>query len=47
MTDCYLRELRVEDAADVLAAFRSNDDMMRQGSVTSLSDAERYVSNLL
>lgn len=47
MTDCYLRQLRVEDAGDVLAAFWSNDDMLRQGSVTSLADAERYVKNLL
>ncbi|RZU60971.1 GNAT family N-acetyltransferase [Zhihengliuella halotolerans] len=45
--DVRLRSLREADAADVLAAFRSNPDMARQGEVASLADAERYVRALL
>ncbi|MCO1338761.1 GNAT family N-acetyltransferase [Kocuria polaris] len=42
-----LRPLWESDAAEVLAAFRSNPDMARQGEVASLEDAERYVRALL
>lgn len=45
--DVWLRPLREQDAADVLAAFASNDDMGRQGEVGSPADAERYVGRLL
>ncbi len=41
-----LRPLRTTDAEAVLAAFESNPDMARQGSVASLEDATRYVENL-
>ncbi|OCG75520.1 GNAT family N-acetyltransferase [Microbacterium sediminis] len=43
----WLRPLRRDDAGGVLAAFRSNADMARQGDVTTPADAERYVENLL
>jgi RimJ/RimL family protein N-acetyltransferase len=42
-----LRPLRDGDAEGVLAAFEANADMARQGTVATLSDAERYVANLL
>jgi RimJ/RimL family protein N-acetyltransferase len=42
-----LRRLRADDAAAVLAAFRSNADMARQGDVSSPADAERYVGRLM
>lgn len=44
--DGVLRELREDDAADVLAAFSSSPDMVRQGDVTSLDDAGGYVARL-
>ena len=43
----FLRPLAVEDTPEVLAAFRSNPDMERQGRVTTLEEAQRYVSNLI
>ncbi|GAB2520303.1 hypothetical protein GCM10027064_17300 [Microbacterium petrolearium] len=43
----WLRPLRRDDAGGVLAAFRSNADMARQGEVTTVAEAERYVGNLL
>lgn len=43
----WLRPLRRDDAGGVLAAFRSNPDMARQGDVTTPADAERYVENLV
>jgi len=43
----FLRPLTAEDAPEVLAAFRSNPDMDRQGRVSTLEEAERYVSNLV
>ncbi|MGO1317885.1 MAG: GNAT family N-acetyltransferase [Cellulomonadaceae bacterium] len=43
----HLRTLRPQDAPDVLAAFASSTDMARQGSVTTLGEAERYVASLL
>jgi RimJ/RimL family protein N-acetyltransferase len=42
-----LRRLRAEDAPDVLTAFESNEDMSRQGDVSSLTDAEAYVARLI
>lgn len=42
-----IRRLRVSDAEAVLAAFTSAPDMSRQGDVTTLEDAERYVAHLL
>lgn len=42
-----LRRLRSDDAGDILSAFRSNRDMVRQGSVETLSDAEAYAARLL
>lgn len=41
-----LRRLRRTDAPAVLAAFRSNVDMARQGDVSTAADAERYVDRL-
>lgn len=42
-----LRRLRPADATAVRAAFNSNADMARQGDVSTLSDAERYISRLV
>ncbi|MEQ6898836.1 GNAT family protein [Microbacterium sp. KR10-403] len=41
-----LRRLCPDDAPAVLAAFESNEDMARQGDVSSLADAEAYVARL-
>lgn len=38
-----LRPLRAEDAPQVLEAFASDPDMVRQGTVRTLADAEHYV----
>lgn len=38
-----LRRLLASDAPEVQAAFASASDMDRQGDVTTLEDAERYV----
>ena len=43
----YLRPLHSSDAPAVLDSFQSNPDMARQGSVTTLAEAERYVADLL
>ena len=42
-----LRPLRLSDAADVLAAFASDPGMARQGTVTSLHEADAYVGALV
>lgn len=42
-----LRRLRSTDAPAVLAAFASNPDMARQGNVSSLSEAEKYIDRLI
>ncbi|NTW42623.1 MAG: GNAT family N-acetyltransferase [Cellulomonadaceae bacterium] len=42
-----LRRLTQDDAADVLAAFVSSPDMLRQGDVATLEDAQDYVTRLL
>ena len=42
-----VRRLREADAPAVLAAFTSNEDMARQGDVSTLSDAGQYVSRLV
>nr|WP_209044311.1 GNAT family protein [Brevibacterium marinum] len=42
-----MRRLRRADAPSVLAAFMSNPDMARQGDVSTLAEAERYVSRLV
>ncbi|WP_394215300.1 GNAT family N-acetyltransferase [Brachybacterium vulturis] len=42
-----LRRLRRADAPAVLAAFRSDPDMVRQGDVSTLAEAEHYVSRLV
>lgn len=42
-----LRPLYLSDAADVLSAFRSNGDMLRQGNVRTLDEAREYISNLI
>lgn len=47
MTSPTVRPLRPADAADVLAAFQSSDDMSRQGTVRDQDEAEAYVANLL
>ncbi|WP_454295750.1 GNAT family N-acetyltransferase [Salana multivorans] len=41
-----LRPLRSNDVEDVLAAFRSNPDMARQGTVTTSAEATAYVDRL-
>jgi Acetyltransferases, including N-acetylases of ribosomal proteins len=41
-----LRRLRPGDAPAVLAAFRSNPDMARQGDVSTPAEAARYVARL-
>lgn len=41
-----LRRLRISDVTAVLDAFLSAPDMARQGDVTTLADAERYVGKL-
>ena len=46
-TEAFLRPLAVGDAPEVLEAFRSNPDMDRQGRVTTLEEARRYVENLV
>lgn len=43
----FLRRLRREDVVFIYQAFASNIDMQRQGDVTSLEDAERYVARML
>ncbi|MBX3093009.1 MAG: GNAT family N-acetyltransferase [Cryobacterium sp.] len=43
----YLRRLRRADAEAVYAAFGSNEDMARQGDVSTLAEAEAYVSRLI
>lgn len=42
-----LRPLRTDDAADVLAAFGSDPGMARQGTVTTVREAEAYVAALV
>lgn len=42
-----LRPLRESDAADVLAAFDSNPDMIRQGNIVTLERAVSYVRKLI
>lgn len=42
-----IRPLQISDAADVLAAFDSSPDMTRQGSVTTMDQAEEYVERLI
>lgn len=42
-----LRRPRRADASDVLDAFCSNPDMARQGAVTDIAEAERYLGRLL
>lgn len=42
-----LRPLRQGDAPDVLAAFQSDPGMSRQGTVTTMAEAEGYVTGLL
>lgn len=42
-----LRELRPDDAADVLAAFASDPGMSRQGKVDTMEEADAYFANLL
>ncbi len=42
-----LRVLRPDDAADVLAAFQSDAGMARQGTVTTIEEADGYVAGLL
>ena len=47
LPETVLRRLRQSDAPAVHAAFASADDMARQGDVTTLAEAERYVARLL
>lgn len=42
-----LRRLCIADVPAVLAAFQSNVDMARQGDVSTLDEAEQYVSRLI
>lgn len=42
-----LRRLRETDAEAVRAAFASDADMVRQGDISNLADAERYVGRLI
>jgi RimJ/RimL family protein N-acetyltransferase len=47
MTDSDpLRRVSADDAPDVLAAFRSHPDMSRQGEVSDLAGAQRYIARL-
>lgn len=41
-----IRDLKDNDAASILDAFCSHEDMARQGHITSLKSAQRYVANL-
>ena len=41
-----LRPLHADDAAAVLSAFRSDQAMSRQGTVTTSEEAEEYVHRL-
>lgn len=45
--DAVMRPLRLDDAGAVLAAFMASGDMARQGDVTDLPSAQRYVEWLL
>lgn len=45
--DVFLRTLQSGDAGDVLAAFQSDPDMVRQGSVATTDEAEEYVAHLV
>ena len=47
MPEMTLRPLRADDAADVLAAFDSDPGMARQGTVTTIAEADAYVYGLL
>lgn len=47
MSNPAVRLLRASDAPDVLAAFQSSDDMVRQGTVTTPEEAEAYVATQL
>ena len=40
MPEMTLRPLRADDAADVLAAFDSDPGMARQGTVTTIAEAD-------
>lgn len=42
-----VRRLRASDARALLTAFTSAPDMPRQGDVSTLREAERYVAHLL
>lgn len=46
-TEARLRPLTISDVDDVLGAFRSSEDMARQGNVTSLQEAHEYVEALI
>src|SRR5699024_6300575 len=45
-TEAKLRPLALSDADDVLTAFRSSEDVARQGNVTSIQEAREYVEAL-
>lgn len=47
MPEMTLRALRADDAADVLAAFDSDPSMARQGTVTTVAEADAYIYGLL
>ena len=47
MPEMTLRPLRADDAADVLAAFDSDPGMARQGTVTTIAEADAYIYGLL
>lgn len=42
-----LRPLRADDAPDVLDAFASDPSMARQGTVTTIQEADSYVAGLI
>ncbi|MGJ9551743.1 GNAT family N-acetyltransferase [Actinotignum sp. GS-2025b] len=45
--DIVLRPVREGDAAAIAAAFASHPDMIRQGNITDLAAARRYIARIL
>ena len=45
--DIALRPVRESDAAAVVAVFASHPDMIRQGNITDLASARRYIAQIL
>ncbi|MFG6285192.1 GNAT family N-acetyltransferase [Actinotignum schaalii] len=45
--DTVLRAVREGDAAAIVAAFASHPDMIRQGNITDMAGARRYIAQIL